>query len=96
MAMKHPPHPDRLIKDEIDALELTIAEAAQGLGVAPSHLEGLVAGEKAVSPEMAVRLEKAIGSSADMWLRLQLAFDLAQVRNREAEIVVTRLAPQAA
>jgi addiction module HigA family antidote len=52
----------------------------------------VVKGQEAITPEMAVRIEKAIGSTADNWLRMQTAYDLAQVRAREAEIKVRRLA----
>lgn len=51
--------------------------------------------QSAISPEMALRPEKAIGSSADAWLRMQPAYDLAKLREPEGEIVVRRLAPQA-
>ena len=55
------------------------------------QLNNILSGRAGITPEMAVRLEKAIGSNADHWLRLQIAFDLAQVRRREAELVVTPL-----
>lgn len=96
MAMKHPPHPGGVIGDEIESLGLTIEGAALGLGIAPHHLVAVIEGRSPVSPEMALRLEKALGSSADMWLRLQVAHDLATIRNRDADIIVTRLAAQPA
>jgi addiction module HigA family antidote len=92
--MKNPPHPGRLVKDNIDDMGLSVAEAAEGLGVTRQQLYRVVNCRSAVSPEMAVRLEKAIGGTADAWLRMQAAYDLAQVRRREGEIVVRRLAPQ--
>jgi addiction module HigA family antidote len=92
--MKNPPHPGRLVKDNIDEMGLSIAEAAEGLGVTRQQLYRVVNRHSAVSPEMAVRLEKAIGGTADAWLRMQAAYDLAQVRRREGEILVRRLAPQ--
>jgi addiction module HigA family antidote len=88
--MKNPPHPGRLVKDNIDELGLSVAAAAQGLGVTRQQLYKLIKGESAISPEMAVRLEKAIGSTADAWLRMQAAYDLAQVRLREDTIKVRR------
>jgi addiction module HigA family antidote len=94
--MKSPPHPGRLVRDEVEGLGLSIAAAAAGLGVTRQQLYKLVKGQSAVSPEMAVRLEKAIGSTADAWLRLQAAHDLARVRAREGEIRVTKLAKKAA
>jgi len=96
MPMKHPPHPGAGIRDDIEVLGLSIDEAAQGMGVAGEHLEALMNAEISSTPEMAVRLEKAIGSTADSWLRMQTSYDLAQVRAREAEIKVQKLAPKVA
>ena len=96
MPMHNPPHPGRLLKDDIDELGLSVAEAAAGLGVSRQQLYNVISGRSAISPEMAVRLEKAIGGSADQWLRTQLAYDLAQVRQRKAAISVKRLKPKVA
>jgi antitoxin HigA-1 len=96
MPMKSPPHPGRLVKDEIDELGLSIAQAAEGLGVTRQQLYRVINGESGVSAEMAMRLEKGIGSSADAWLRMQVNYDLAQIRARAKEIAVKRLAPKAA
>ena len=96
MPMHNPPHPGRLLKDDIDELGLSVAEAAAGLGVSRQQLYNVISGRSAISPEMAVRLEKAIGGSADHWLRMQLAYDLAQVRQRKADISVKRLKPKVA
>ncbi len=89
MDMKNPPHPGRLIKDELAGLGLSVAEAARGLGVTRQQLYKLVNCVSAISPEMAVRLERAIGSTADAWLRMQAAYDLAQIR-RHKKIAVRR------
>lgn len=94
MRMKNPPHPGRLVKENIEEMGLTVAQAAEGLGVTRQQLYKVINCQSAISPEMAVRLEKAIGSTADAWLRMQAAYDLAQVRRHEGEIVVRRLAPQ--
>lgn len=96
MAMKNPPHPGRLVKDNIEELGLSVAAAAEGLGVTRQQLYKIIKEESAISPEMAVRLEKAIGSSADAWLRMQAAYDLAQVRLREDTIKVRPLEPHSA
>ena len=96
MSMKNPSHPGRLIKADIEELGLSVAAAAEGLGVTRQQLYRVINGGSAVTPEMALRLEKALGGTADHWLRMQTAFDLAQVRRREAEITVTRLVPAAA
>lgn len=96
MPMKNPPHPGELIRDNIADLGLSVAEGAVGLGITRQQLYNLINGKSGVSPEMAVRLEKAFGGSADAWLRMQASFDLAEVRRHEREIPVTRLLPHSA
>ena len=94
--MKDTPHPGHLIKDELDELGISIAAAAAGLGVTRQQLYRVVRGENAISPDMALRLEKAIGSTADFWLRLQMNYDLAQARLRAPAEGVKKLEPKAA
>ena len=95
--MKYPPHPGRSIKQNyLDALGLNVTEAAKLLGVARHTLSRVLNGHAAVSPEMAIRLEKAGWSNADFWLRLQAAYDLAQARKRQARINVKRYEPPSA
>jgi addiction module HigA family antidote len=96
MAMKNPSHPGRLIRDDLDELGISVAEAAAGLGVTRQQLYRVIKGENAISPDMALRLEKAIGSTADFWLRLQMNYDLAQARLREPAVNVSKLEPKAA
>ncbi len=91
MPMKNPPHPGRLIKDEIEGLGLSVAQAAKGLGVTRQQLYRVINGECGISAEMAVRLERGIGSSAATWLRMQMNYDLAQVQKRVDELQVKRL-----
>ena len=86
--MKSPPHPGRLVRDNIDELGFSVAEAATGLGVTRQQLHRVIRGESAVSPDMALRLEQAFGGGADFWLRMQLAFDLARARARSVGIAV--------
>ena len=86
MAMKNPAHPGSLIRDNIEELGLSVADAAKGLGVTRQQLYKVIKGESAVTPEMAVRLEKAFGGSADAWLRMQMNFDLARAREREINV----------
>ena len=86
MAMKNPAHPGSLIRDNIEELGLSVADAARGLGVTRQQLYKVIKGESAVTPEMAVRLEKAFGGSADAWLRMQMNFDLARAREREINV----------
>ena len=94
--MKNPAHPGRLLKNELEELGLSVAAAAEGLGVTRQQLYNVINGKSAVTPEMAVRLEKGIGSTADTWLRMQTAYDLAQVRLRHGDIKVKKLAPKVA
>ena len=96
MPMNNPPHPGAGLKDDIEALGLTVAEAARGLRVTRQQLYRVINGECAITPEMAIRLEKAIGSTADMWLRLQMNYDLAQIRGRAKSIAIKKLQPKVA
>ena len=97
MAIKYPPHPGRGIQQNcLDALGLTVTEAAKALGVARHTLSRVLNGHAGISPEMAIRLEKAGWSNADFWLRLQTAYDLAQVRRRQHQIKAERYEPQPA
>src|SRR5215831_16903937 len=92
MTMKNPPHPGLSVRhDCIDDLDLTITEAADILGVTRQALNNLVNAKSGISPEMAIRLDKAFGGGAEAWLRLQMAYDLAQARRREGEIKVKRV-----
>src|SRR5208337_5188482 len=90
MRMKNPVHPGELVKVNLEELGLSVAAAAKALGVTRQQLYNVIGGKSAVTPEMAVRFEKAFGGSADMWLRMQAAHDLAQVR-RSWGIAVERL-----
>ena len=91
MEMKNPPHPGELIGDTLDEIGVSISAAAKGLGITRQQLHNLISGRSGITPEMAVKLEKAIGSTADSWLKMQMHYDLAQVRKRT--IKVKRLAP---
>lgn len=94
MAMKTPPHPGRIVREDcLPELELSVGQAAAALGVSRQTLDKIVNGRGSITPDMAIRFEKVFGSSADTWLRMQLAYDLAQARNREAEIVATVRVP---
>lgn len=97
MPMYDPPHPAEGLKDDLDALELTTAQAAEALGVTRQQLHRVITGASAITPEMAVRLETVIGGTADHWLRLQAAYDLAQVRQKKADLTkgLRRLTPAA-
>ena len=91
MTMKTPPHPGDLIWTEIiEPLGLSVTQAAEALGVRRATLSNLLNEKAALSPEMALRIEKAFGPKMDHLLRMQLAFDVAQVRRHEGEIRVSR------
>ncbi len=89
MPMKSPPHPGRIVRQDcIEALELTVTRAAKLLGVTRQTLNNLINEKAGISPEMAIRLEKLGWSTADQWIRLQAAYDLAQSRQRQDKIKV--------
>ncbi len=93
MKMKNPPHPGRIVRREcIEPLGLTVTEAAMALGVTRQTLNNLVNGKSGVSPQMAIRLSKAFGGSAEVWLGLQMDYDLARAENHADRIKVERLA----
>ena len=88
--MKNPPHPGEMVGDSLDELGVSVSAAARGLGVTRQQLHNVIAGRSAVSPEMAVRLEQALGSTADAWLRMQMNYDLVAVRGRRDRVKVKR------
>jgi addiction module HigA family antidote len=93
MPMKNPPHPGSLVKyDCIEALGLSVTSAAAALGITRQALSNLINGNSGISPEMAIRLEKAFGGTAEGWLRMQLAYDLAEARKTASHIKVKRVA----
>ena len=91
MPMKNPVHPGRIVRhDCLEPLGLSVTEGAKVLGVTRQALNNVVNGKAAISPEMAIRLAKAFGSTAETWLRMQLAYDLAAARKDESKIKVRR------
>ncbi len=94
MVMHSPPHPGRHVRETcLEPLKLSVTAASKALGVTRQTLNNLVNEKAGISPEMAIRLEKMGWGTADGWLRLQMNYDLAQVRRREKEIVVYPSAP---
>jgi antitoxin HigA-1 len=90
MPMKSPPHPGTIVlHDCIDPLGLSITDAAAALGVSRNSLSELVNARRGISPEMAVRLSKAFGGSAESWLTQQTLYELSQVA--ADQIMVKRL-----
>ncbi len=93
MQMKNPPHPGRIVRQEcIEPLGLTITEAAKRLGVTRQALNNLVNGKAGISPEMSIRLSKAFGGSPEVWLGMQMEYDLAQAEKNADKIKVRRIA----
>ena len=93
MTMKNPPHPGLTVRfDCLDELGLSIAQGAKVLGVTRQALNNLVSGRSGISPEMAVRLSKAFGSSPETWLGMQADYDLAEVLRHADDIKVERVA----
>jgi antitoxin HigA-1 len=89
MPMHDPPHPGGIVRRQcLEPLGLSVTEAAEGLGVTRQALSDLLNGKAGISVEMAIRLSKAFGSSAETWLGLQSAYDLAQARGRARDIKV--------
>ena len=92
MEMKNPVHPGVIVREEcIKPLGLTITAAAKALGVTRQALNNLVSGRAGISPEMAIRLSKAFGSTPEMWLRLQMQYDLAQAEKKADRIKVEKV-----
>lgn len=94
MPMKKPPHPGRSIRLAcMEPLGLTVTAAADILGVSRAALSNVINGHSGISPEMAVRLAKAFGGMPETWLKLQLAYDLAQVKANMKSIKVRPVPP---
>jgi addiction module HigA family antidote len=91
MHMKNPVHPGRIVRhDCLEPSGLSVTEVAKALGVTRQALNNVVNGKAAISPQMAIRLAKAFGRTAETWLRMQLAYDLAAARKNESKIKVRR------
>ena len=94
MPMKDPPHPGDLIKTEIiETLGLTVSKAAEILKVRRATLSDLLHGKASLTPEMALRIEKAFGPDMDHLLRMQLAHDVAHTRLHSRRIAIKRYVP---
>jgi addiction module HigA family antidote len=92
MPMKNPPHPGLSVRhDCLEPLALSVTEAARKLGVSRKQLSEVVNGRSGISPDMAIRLDKAFGGGAETWYRLQAAYDLAQAMRHADRIKVERI-----
>ncbi len=93
MPIKYPVHPGQIVRSAcLEPLGLSVTAGAKVLGVTRQALNNVVNEKAGISPEMAIRLSKAFGSTAETWLAMQTAFDLAHARKRETDIKVKRYA----
>lgn len=93
MLMHNPPHPGEILRQLcIEPLGLSVTEAAKGLGVSRKTLSAILNGRAGVSPEMAVRLSLAFGTSSESWLNQQVQYDLWQAEKNRNKLRVLRLA----
>lgn len=91
MHMARPAHPGQFIRMEVlEPLDLSVTKAAEVLGVTRPALSALLNGHAALSPDMALRIEKAFGPKMDTLLRMQTAYEIAETRDRERDIKVKR------
>jgi addiction module HigA family antidote len=94
--MKNPAHPGGFVKTEIiEPLGLSVTEAAHVLGITRAALSSFLNERASLSPDMAIRIEKAFGISMDTLMRMQNSFDIVQARKREGEIAVARYVAKA-
>ena len=94
MDMQNPPHVGEVIRHEVlEPFGLSVTEAAKVLGVTRSALSNLVNGRASLSPEMAIRLDKAFGPKMEHVLRMQHAYDVARARAQAHQIIVKRYVP---
>jgi antitoxin HigA-1 len=97
MSMKMPSHPGEVFYwGVLEPLNISVAEAARTLGVRRATLSAMVNGKAALSPDLALRIEKAFGPKVDLMLRIQAAFDAAHVRKHSKSIKVKRYVSKAA
>ena len=93
MVMHNPPHPGEVIRELcIKPLNLTVTDAAKGLGVSRKTLSALLNGHFGISSEMAIRLSKAFGGSAESWLIQQVQYDLWHAKQKADKIKVKKFA----
>jgi len=94
--LNNPPHPGGFVKTEIiEPMELSVTDASKVLGITRAALSTFLNEHSSLSPEMALRIEKAFGVPMDTLMRMQNSFDIAQARKRAGEINVARYHPKA-
>jgi addiction module HigA family antidote len=95
MQMHNPPHPGEVLKGLcLEPLGLSVTEAAEALGVSRKTLSAILNGRAGISPEMAIRLSIAFGTSAESWLNQQSMYDLWQAEQRRPQLQVRKLSAQ--
>ena len=93
MRMHNPPHPGKIIKALcLDPLDLSVTEAAKGLGISRKTLSAILNGHAGISSEMAVRLSIAFNTSAESWINQQTQYDLWHAEQRRKHLRVLKLA----
>ena len=91
MDMYNPPHPGEIVREDcLKALDLSVTEAAKGLGVTRKTLSAILNGHSGITAEMALRLSQAFGSTPEHWLQMQLAYDLWQAKRHAKRLHVKR------
>jgi addiction module HigA family antidote len=93
MRMHNPPHPGQVLKMLcLEPLKLSVTETAKALGISRKTLSAILNGRAGISPEMAVRLSMAFGTSAESWLNQQTQYDLWHAERRRKRFRVRKLA----
>src|SRR5882762_5756533 len=93
MRMHNPPHPGEIIRQLcLEPLGMTVTNAARALGVSRKTLSALLNGRAGISPEMAVRLSIAFGTSSESWMNQQAQYDLWHAEKRRKDLRVSRVA----
>ena len=93
MLMHNPPHPGEVLRQLcLEPLGVSVTDAAKGLGVSRKTLSAILNGRAGISPEMAVRLSLAFGTSSESWLNQQIQYDLWQAEKGRKNLRVLRLA----
>lgn len=83
--MYNPPHPGEVLQQWLDTV--TVTHAAESLGVTRAHLSRILHGQAGISADMALRLSALLGTSAELWLGMQSAYDLWQAEQRPRPVV---------
>jgi antitoxin HigA-1 len=97
MPMKSPSHPGQVFYwGVLEPLGISVTEAARALGVRRATLSAVINSKAALSPDLAMRIEKAFGPKVDLMLRVQAAYDAAHIRKQAKEIKVKRYVAKAA